>query len=336
MLSRVADSLYWMGRYIERAENTARLLDVNLQLLIDFSGFPEEDTASFWSAVVESCGDMDLFKELYDEATSETVTDFLTFNLGNGNSILASVFAARENARMIRDQISLEMWECINELYHYVREGASSEVWRTDVYDFFEQVKSYSHRFQGLTEATFVHDEGFTYLQLGKYLERADQTSRIMDLKYFMILPPGAEVGGEVDIAGWIAVLRSCSGLDAFHRQYVGEVQARNVAEFLVLSRPFPRSMRFCLRLIDQNIRAIAGTPEGLFTNEPEQLAGRLRSEVVYTSVDEIIREGLHQYLDRLQRRLIDIHQSLYRTFFELPQIDIAEEIQHQQAQMQQ
>ena len=258
---------------------------------------------------------------------SETVTDFLVFRRENPNSILSCVTAARENARMIRDQITQEMWECINALYLLVREQTAKEIWKGEVYAFFEEIKSHSHRFQGLTDATYFRDEGYIFLQLGRFVERVDQTSRIIDIKYFMVLPANQEVGGSVDLAGWVAVLRSCSALDAFHRQVGGEIVALKVTDFLVLSRSFPRSLRFCLRQIDENLRALTNTGPGLFSNDAEKLAGRLRSEVIYTTASEIFSEGLHEFLDRIQMRIIEIHNAIVGQYLALPQIDMEEEI---------
>jgi uncharacterized alpha-E superfamily protein len=340
MLSRVASNLYWMSRYIERAENTARLLDVNLQLLIDFEGYVEGDERNFWEAIVWSTGDQELFRKSYEITNSETVTDFAIFSRDNPNSVLSCIFQARENARMIRDQITHEMWECINELYHFVLEQTAKEIWRGDVYSFFEEIKGFSERFQGLTDATYVRDDGYKFMQVGKFLERADQTSRILDLKYFMLLPEGQDVGGSVDIAGWVAVLRSCSAFDAYHQRYTGEVEMSKVAEFLLLERAFPRSLRFCLREVDTHLRALTGTPDGLFTNDPEKLSGRLRSEVIYTATAEIFEEGLHEYIDRIQLRLIDIANAIYGEYLALPAIDweaeVAHHRSHHQAQQQQ
>lgn len=336
MLSRVASNLYWMSRYIERTENTARLLDVNLQLLIDFEGYVEGDEKNFWEALVWSTGTFELFKETYDDTNSETVTDFLTFNRANPNSILSSVFQARENARMIRDQITHEMWECINGLYHFVREQTAKEIWTDDVYAFFSEIRGYSEKFQGLTDATFVRDEGYKFIQIGKFLERADQTSRIVDIKYFMLLPESQEVNGPVDLAGWVAVMRSCSAFDAYHMKYFADIQAASVAELLLLERTFPRSMRFCMRQIEENLRAISETPEGMFSNNAEKLAGRLRSEIIYTTVDEIIKEGLHEFIDRIQVRLTEVNHAIYEQYLALPNIDWDAEISHHRTRHQQ
>jgi len=195
MLSRVANSLYWMSRYIERSENVARLLDVNLQLMLDFADFNDQQLKEHWLPILCSAGDEKTFFKLYDRANSENVTEFLTFREENPNSIISCLFTARENARQVRDQISLEMFEAINECYLFLKSKNAHEVWKFGAHDFFEQIKKYSHLFQGLTDSTFLRTEGYEFINLGKFLERADKTTRILDLKYHILLPSVADVG---------------------------------------------------------------------------------------------------------------------------------------------
>lgn len=335
MLSRVADSLYWMSRYIERAENTARLLDVNLQLMLDFEGLDDETLTGHWLPIIASSGVVESFNKLYPRADSSSVLDFLTFNTRNPNSILSCVNAARENARMVRDQISGEMWEVINRTYHGLRIRDAASIQQSGLYEFYDELKQSSMLFQGLSDSTFTHDQGYKFIQAGKYLERADQTSRILDIKYHMLLPDPNEVGGAVDLAQWMAVLRSCSAFEAYHHRYVDEIQPWNVAEFLILSPTFPRSIRFCLSTLDYHLRSISFTAQGQFSNSAEQLSGRLRSELIYTTIEEIYREGLHEYIDRIQMRLIGLHNAILECYVYQPEIDIGREIEQQQQQQQ-
>ena len=189
MLSRVAHSLYWMSRHIERAENMPRLLDVNLQFLLDFQGFDDAGLKEHWGSILASAGDEALFATVHETADSRTVTDFLAFDLRNPRSILSCVFAARENARMIRDQISTEMWETMNEMYLFLKDRSATDIWIAGPYDFFQHIKRHSHLFQGLTDATYPRSEGWEFIQFGKWIERADQTTRILDVKYHILLP---------------------------------------------------------------------------------------------------------------------------------------------------
>src|SRR5258708_22727 len=247
MLSRVAHSLYWMSRFIERAENLARLLDVNLQLMLDFQGFTKDAVQEHWDSILLSSGDEELFEKYYQLADSRSVTDFFAFDARNPNSILSSVYSARENARMIRDQISLEMWEVINELYLYLHDRTSEEIWATGAAEFFNNVKRSAHLFQGLVAATYSRNEGWEFLQFGRFLERADKTTRILDVKYHILLPSATDVGGAIDTAQWQAVLRSASALEAYRRFYVRGILPWKAAEVLHFSDSFPRSLHFCV-----------------------------------------------------------------------------------------
>jgi uncharacterized alpha-E superfamily protein len=331
MLSRVADSLYWMSRYIERAENIARLLEVNLQLMLDFQDMDDDKLKAHWEPILRSGGDEALFRELYDIADSQNVTDFLTFNTSNPDSILSSLFAGRENARMIRDQLSSEMWETVNKLYLFLRSQNARRVWESGAHDFFREIKENSHLFQGLTDATFPREEGYDYMQFGKYLERADRTARILDLKYHILLPSVGEVGGAVDVAQWQALLRSAGALEAYHRIYVADVVPWKVAEFLIFSETFPRSIRFCLKAVDHFLHHISGVPLNQFSNEAERLSGRLLGELNFSSTDDLFRRGLHEYLGELMERLEAIDESVFKVYLFRPQVDMAEEIQQQQ-----
>ena len=207
MLSRVAHSLYWMSRYIERAENISRLLDVNLQFLLDFQGLEDNFPEEHWDSILASLEDRALFGTIHQTADSRNVTDFLALDLRNPSSILSCVNSARENARMIRDQISAEMWETINELYLYLKARTAAEIWATGPYEFLQDIKRHSHLFQGLTESTYSRNEGWEFIQFGKLIERADKTTRILDVKYHILLPSAEDVGGAVDTAQWQAVL---------------------------------------------------------------------------------------------------------------------------------
>jgi len=330
MLSRVADSLYWMSRYIERAESIGRLLEVNLQLLLDFAHVDDEKVKEHWEPIIRSTGDEKLFYELYDEANNETVTDFLTFNERNPNSVQSCLFAARENARVVRDQISGEMWEVINELFLFLRSRNARQVWESGAHEFYAKIKNYSHLFQGLTDSTFSRDEGYEFIQFGKYLERADKTTRILDIKYHILLPSANDVGGAVDVAQWQAVLRSTSGLESYHRIYVADVQPWKVAEFLIFSDTFPRSIKFCVRAIDHFIHRISGTPSGTFANEAERLSGKMLSDLTFSRIDDVFQRGLHEYLDDTQQRLNEIGEAVFRTFMYTPAIDMEHEINEQ------
>ena len=337
MLSRVAASLYWMSRYLERSENMARLLDVNLQLLLDFGNVSDEALKEHWVPVLRAAGEEDLFFELYEAADSRSVVEFLTFRPENANSIAACISAARENARQVRDQISLEMWEVLNEAYLFLKESNADAVWIHGPTSFFNTVKNFSHLFQGLTDSTFSRNEGYEFIQFGKYLERADKTSRILDIKYHMLLPRVSDVGGAIDTAQWQAVLRSASALEAYRRYYVAEIVPWKVAMFLVFSLNFPRSLRYCVEQVGEFVHKITDTPPGQYRTEGERRYGKFLQQLRFTTSEEVLREGLHEFLERVQKELLAIADHMFDTFMYHPPVDMAAEIRlHQQEQQQQ
>jgi len=338
MLSRVAAALYWMGRYLERAENLARLVDVNIQLLIDFGSIDDQGIKEHWVPVLRTAGDEERFFQLYPKADSASVTEFMTFHRENPNSVFSCVCAARENARQVRDQISLEMWEVLNEMYLFLQSRDAQQVWRDGPGAFYDQVKRYSHLFQGLTDATFSRTDGWDFIQFGKFLERADKTTRILDVKYHILLPRATDVGGAVDTAQWQAVLRSTSALEAYRRFYVTEILPLKVAEFLVLSDSFPRSLRHCLRELEDSLSRIGGARTLAREPAPAELDfQRLRSELEALSIKEIVGRGLHEFLQDAQEVIARLATHVYDTFMHHPPIDMAAEIRfHQQEQQQQ
>ena len=334
MLSRVAHSLYWMSRYIERAENLARLLEVNLQFLLDFQAIDDGQVKEHWDSIVASSGSGELFAQLYEMADSRSVTAFLAFDLRNPSSILSCVYAARENARMIRDQISLEMWETINELYLFLKTRNSAAVWEEGPNEFFQRIKTHSHGFQGLTEATFSRSEGWEFIQFGKFLERADKTTRILDVKYHILLPSATDVGGAIDTAQWQAVLRSASALEAYRRFYVREILSWKAAEFLIFSDSFPRSLHFCVAQVDEFLRRILGETAARPRTEAARVSRKLLGELQSRTMSDVLRQGLHEFLVEAQKCLDRIGDEVVQTTMFYPIETGAED--HQQHQQQQ
>ena len=324
MLSRVADSLYWMSRYAERAENIARILDVNLQLMLDLPKLGAEETKALWEPVLRSTGEHTDFYDLYKEASSENVIDFLTLNTKNTNSILNCVISARENARHVREQVSLEMWEEINRTYLWMKSQTLKKIQRQGPYEFFTQVKNASHLFQGITDGTMTHGEDWDFIQVGKYLERADMTTRILDAndEIFITRPANSHTGGTLQ---WSAILRSCSSHDAYRKFYVAQVEPDKVVEFLILNEFFPRSIRFCAMALNDALRRISGCKEEHFTNLGEKLAGRLVAELNYSALEDIKTIGMHRYMDELQIKLNAIGQAIYKTYLFFPPLTVPE-----------
>lgn len=339
MLSRVANSLYWMSRYIERAESIARLVDTNIQLLLDFRNIDDTTLNAYWMPVVQSSGDEELFRKLYPKTTGQTVTDFMVFNTGNTNSIVSSVAQARENARMVRDQITAELWEEINRIYLFLNSPRAKKDWRESPSDFFQTIKSSSLLMQGLTDSTVVRNEGWFFIQAGRYLERADKTSRILDVRHASLPARGVPSGTptQADALGWAAVLRSCSAWDAYKAMHGAEVNPALVAEFLLLADDFPRSVRFSVRHLNNALRRISGVAEGRFCNDAEKLAGRLLAEFQFSTADDIFEIGLHAYIDLTQAKLNSIGDALFQAYIFQPfQTPEDYELRQQEEQQQQ
>ncbi|HSC34426.1 MAG TPA: alpha-E domain-containing protein [Thermodesulfobacteriota bacterium] len=313
MLSRVANSIYWMSRYMERAENVARFIEVNLHLMLDMQ--TEEGQ---WEALVSTTGDLEIFRERCgDEATRETVLDFLTFDRENPNSILSTLTRVRENARSIREIISSEMWEQINKFYYFVRDSALSGVAAETPQDFYQRVKTESHLYAGIADSTMNRGEDWHFARLGRLLERADKTSRLIDVKYFILLPKPEYVGTPIDNIQWAALLKSASALDMYRRKYE-QITPESVVQFLLLDRHFPRAILYCVLMAEASLHSITGTPAGMFRNEAERRMGRLHAELTYARIDDIIKKGLHEYLDNFQTELNSVGDSIKDTFFVL------------------
>lgn len=311
MLSRVADSIYWMSRYVERAENVARFIEVNLQLMLDAPAGEGQQ----WEPLVNTTGDHKTFAKRFGEATRQNVLHFLTFDAENPNSILSCVRAARENARTTREIISSEMWLQLNKFYLMVTAAAENASAEANPYEFFTEVKNANHLFNGITAATMSHGEPWHFFHMGRMLERADKTSRILDVKYFLLLRSAQDVGTPFDDIQWAAVLRSASALEMYRKRH-GRISPKGVVEFLLLDREFPRAIHFSLLAARDSLHAISGTPEGTFRHPPEKLLGQLCSDLSFTSVDEIINAGLHEYLDDLQTKMNRVTAGIFETFF--------------------
>ncbi len=315
MLSRVADSIYWLTRYVERAENVARFVEVNLNLLLDSSSGTTQ-----WDPIVLTTGDLPLFRERYGEVTAENVIRFLTFDANYPNSILSCLRIARENARSVRDVISSEMWQQVNAFYLMVTEvaqsGSLSDL--TTILKFFEEVKLQSHLFAGVMDATMTHNEGWHFGQIGRLIERADKTARILDVKYFILLPSPKDVGTTLDELQWMALLKSASAYEMYRKQGAHRISPMAVAEFLILDKEFPRSVRSCISEAERSLHHITGTPIGNWRIPVERSLGRLRSDLDYITIEEIIQQGLHEFLDDLQSRMNEVGDKIFTTFFSL------------------
>jgi uncharacterized alpha-E superfamily protein len=311
MLSRVADSIYWMSRYVERAENVARFVNVNLLLSLDS---PRASGAQ-WEPLVIITGDRAPFEARFEEPSRRNVLFFLTFDNENPNSIRSCIHLARENARSVREVISIEMWESINKTYHLINDAARVAGMPADLQGFYRRVIGESHLFRGVTDATMSHGQAWSFARLGRLLERADKTSRILDVKYFILLPEPSSVGTPFDSIQWVALLRSASALQMY-RQKHRRIDPGRVAEYLILDRDFPRSLHYCVVKAEETLHAITQAPRMTYGNPAEQKLGRLRADLDYAHIDEIISHGLHEYLDTFQTKLNAVGDAIFETFF--------------------
>lgn len=311
MLSRVADTIYWMGRYIERAENYARFMDVNFNLSLEL----HPDAYEQWKPLIVTTGDWSLFDENHDVANKTNSIKFLTFDDKNPNSIYSCLIQARENARAIRPDITKEMWEQINSLFYHVKEAKSKKLWlRKDPRAFFEDVKKSCQLLYGILDSTISKTEGWHFAKIGQLIERADKTSRVLDVKYHILLPSSATVGSSLDIIQWSSLLKSVSAYDMYRKKY-GKLTPSDISEFLIFDSEFPRSILSCLMATEQSLHAITGSQYG-FSNSAEKQLGWIKSQLEYADINDVFTFGLHEYLDGIQMQLNQLSISIFETFF--------------------
>jgi uncharacterized alpha-E superfamily protein len=310
LLSRVADALYWISRYLERAEHTARVIDVAIDHGLGRAS-PVEGTAI--ERLYQSVG-------LDQSGHPAALAGVALFDLANRNSVAACITTARENARQVREEMSSEMWQQLNELYLRVKQMREEGSWSARTHFASRSVIEGVHLFQGVTDATMGHGEGWQYLEVGRYLERAVATAALLEL---FVADGRDESPAPRDQVEWVALLRSCSGLEGYCRHYTADVRAERVAEFLLLNETFPRSARFAAARLETALRALANVSGRGAGGRAERLAGRLRASLDYGQVDEILNDGPHAYLSGIGRQCTQIHAALYQSYVSYP-IDTA------------
>ena len=316
MLSRVANSIYWMNRYHERAENYARFLDVNFNLSLELPPHVTEQ----WKPLVVTTGDWKMFESLYEKVDKERVIFFLAFDQENPNSIFNSIIKARENARAIRPEITKEVWEQINYIYYLVKEGRDKKQWKkSDPRNFFTEVKKGCQLLHGIFDATISRTDGWHFGKMGQLIERADKTSRVLDVKYHMLLPTHNAVGSPFDLLQWAALLKSVSAYDMYRKKY-GKLTPISISEFLILDKVFPRAMLRCLMHAEYSLYKITGGDVG-YSNLAEKQIGILKSQLEYEDINEIFQSGLHEYLDNFQLKLNKVSKAIFDTFFSIENI---------------
>ncbi len=317
MLSRVADNLYWMSRYLERAEHTARLIDVQLNQMLDQAG---GDTSLRWQRLLHSLrtpppeADVDAY----------SVTQALTFDASRTTSIASCIASARENARQVREKISSEMWEQLNRLFLQVKGISMEQMWFAEPHKFLNSVKEEIYLFQGLTDATMSHSEGWHFIRIGRFLERATATAALLDTHFSVFLTEQTEDENEpLDYLSWIGLLRSCASFEAYCKVYTAVIRPAHIAEFLLLNAEAPRSVRFACAMMQEALQAIAKATNARNSGRVERLIGRLRASLDYYQIEEILSGDMHEYLESIQRQCALIHSGLYQAYIAYP-IEVA------------
>jgi len=313
MLCRTANELYWMARHIERAENTARLLDVTYRMsLLPYEVVePGLAWAQPWAVPLITSGLATAFYQRFPQLSAENVLRFMVLDAANSSSIYCCLRAARESARSVRGAITSEMYEDLNSSWLEMRRQDYDRIQTAGVSEFLDWVKMRSHLFRGVTFGTMLRDEAYHFIRLGTHIERADNTARILDVKYHTLLPSAADVGGAVDYYQWGALLRSLSGFESYRKIYSDVITPRRVAELLVLREDMPRSLHACLNLIHETLEVLCDES----SKEIERAAGELHARLHYGKTDDIIKLGLHEYLMEFLDRISALGMEINRRF---------------------
>lgn len=308
MLSRVADNLYWMSRYLERAEHTARVTGVHWNLMLEHEPASE---GRRWGRVVQSLGNQ-------EPVEGDPFAGAQAYSL---DQMVSSITAARENARQVREQISSEMWEQLNRLYHESRRMATPEVWSAQPHDLLLTVMESSHLFQGVTDSTMIHGEGWQFIQAGRFMERVQATARLIDLHFSEFSRDRGEVMNASDHMEWVGLLRSCTAFEAYCKVYTAELRPERVAEFLLLNPEFPHSVRFAVEQLRKSLDCVHDAAPRK-SDRLGKLAGRLTAALNYTPLDEIMA-NLHEFLMNIRRLCGNIHAGISQVYITYP-IEVA------------
>ncbi|HUL55571.1 MAG TPA: alpha-E domain-containing protein [Usitatibacter sp.] len=310
MLSRVASNLYWMSRLVERAENTARVLDVTwrMSLLVKEPALQDQE----WFAPLNITGTLFPFSGRHSQVCAKEVLHFMALDPENPSSIYACARQARENGRAVRGSITSEMWEVLNSTWLEMQQMDEDKMQARGISAFFDWVKERSHLFRGVTFGTMHRDDAYEFARLGTHMERADSTARILDVKYHILLPSVKEVGGAVDYYQWSAVLRSVSAFEAYRKVYRDVITPLKLAELLVLRDDIPRSLHFCLRQVCDTLGKVQNAQSG----ETLRRAGHILAQLQYGRISEIFAGGLHEYLTEFLQSMQELSGLIQQSFF--------------------
>jgi uncharacterized alpha-E superfamily protein len=309
MLSRVAENIYWMARYIERAENTARIVAVNANLLLDLP----KGIAPGWRPLVDITGANKLFEDHYKDYGERHVVRFLIGDERNSGSILAALVAARENCRTIRDFVPREAWELLNEIYLFAREDLSKGMTKGGRHAYLKRVIQGAQNINGLLSGTMLHDQGYDFLHLGRFTERADMTTRIVDVRSANLLPDETTELRPFETIQWVSVLKSMTAYQAYRRSEQVRVLRGPVLRFLFQNEAFPRSVVHCVESLRNSLSKLPRNESAL------RVAGRLKRNLEGTEPRRLNQQQLHDFIDDLQVGIGDLHQEIARTWFPPP-----------------
>jgi uncharacterized alpha-E superfamily protein len=313
MLSRDADSIFWMARYTERAEHVARLLRVHSVLLTDTGDLDEDLEVLMWRTVLTTFRSGEIPDG--EGSVGRRITRHMTFDLNTPNSISSCIARARENARAIRESISSEMWECLNSIYWSVQADDAQLRFEDNPDDYFYSIMSSSMLFQGLANQTLAHDQRWAFTQVAKYLERIDVTARVIEARFDVIEKMAAESDQPINIH-LMGVLRSCCSLETYRRLHLADLDPKTVARFLILQKDFPRTIRFCVEGPREALQQVRENNGSRTPSAPERILGRLSSQLEYTDIDDILSGGLGTFLQQIQNSVAEASMSLQKTYF--------------------
>ncbi|MGI3167097.1 alpha-E domain-containing protein [Pseudooceanicola sp. 200-1SW] len=291
MLGRTAGGLFWMFRYLERSENTARLLETGFRMALTV----QDNAESEWESIVITAGARDEFVKKYDEFDQANVTNFLLRDRDNPSSVMSCIEAARSNGRMVRTALSTEVWEAVNEAWMVLKEDLKRPVSVKNLAEVLTTIRQHSSLVRGALHGTMLRNDIFDFCRLGTFVERADNTARILDVKYYVLLPSAAYVGSRMDNIQWETILRSVSAFRSYRWVNEGEVSPKTIADFLILDRRMPRSLAFCYSKIVGNLNYLNGP------DQPElpclRLATQTHARLSGRDIDGVIDDGLHEFL---------------------------------------
>jgi uncharacterized alpha-E superfamily protein len=310
LLARYADCIFWLARYVERAENLARILDVNETFSRDSRG------GQNWRPILQLNADEQRFFATHSAATAHTVVRFYVVDAANPTSIVSAICSARENARTLRPLISTEMWVQLNVFYNYLAALGEADLAPGRLSALFGSIKEACQTHTGITDGTFFRDQGWYFYQLGRYIERGDQTTRLLDIKYHLLLPSPSDVGSPIDVSQWHALLRSAAGYHAYRRLHAASMTPARVAGFLLLNQAFPRSVHHCVREAGRLLGELKSRHNLRHGNAAAEELDRLRAVLGTLDISAILSEGLHEFLDLMQRQLIAVTRDLSVAFF--------------------